>query len=190
MPTLRSELDASRGWSGCVKSRGRKHSVGLVYFEGHDIRRILVADMNEVTSWIEIEMPRCATLCVDPANYAQLKISRIDRADHDVIVAPVGTVQKLSSRVDKDLAGTAVASEPSRKRAQVFLHWSQVAITVPKIGVEGIGELIDRVDNPTIRMPRQVSRAGSGWGCNAAHLSHSSHPGIERINYGRVEPEI
>src|SRR4030095_15146015 len=122
--------------------------------------------------------------------YAQLKSSRIDRADHDVVIAPIGAVQELSGRVHQDLAGTASASESSRKRSQVFLHWTQVAVTVPQVGVECIGEFINRVDNLAIRMPRQVPRTRSGWGCDAAHLSHSSNPGIERINYGRVEPEI
>ena len=94
--------------------------------------------MDKVTRGIEIEMPRRTALRVNPAHHGQSETRRIDRADRDVIVAPVGGVQELTSRVHQHLAGPAVTFESGGQRGQVFLHWKQVAVAVPRIRVERI----------------------------------------------------
>jgi hypothetical protein len=109
-PGLR-KLDAGWRRSGCVQPSRREQAGCLVHLECHDIRRILVSNVDKITRWIEIEMPRRPALRVNPAKHGQLESQRIDRADQDVIVAPVGAVQELPCRVHQHLAGPAGTSE-------------------------------------------------------------------------------
>src|SRR6266851_548773 len=85
-PPLLSKLDAGWRRSRCVLPGRRQHAGCLIHLKYHDIRRILVSNVDKVTRWIEIEMPRRTALRVSPAEHGQLESQGIDRADHDVIV--------------------------------------------------------------------------------------------------------
>src|SRR5713226_5575198 len=157
---LHSKLNAGWRRSGCVQPCRCEQAGCLVHLECHDIRRVLVSNVDKTTRWVEIEMPRRTALRVNPADHGQLEIHRIDRADHDVIVAPVGGIQELTSRVHQHLAGAAVTFESGGQRGQVFLHGSQVAVAVPYISVQRVCKLIDRINNLAIWMPCQVPGSG------------------------------
>ena len=132
------KLNARGRGRGRVQSGRRKHTRVLVYLERHDVRRILVGDVNEVTGWVEIEVPGRAALRVNPADYAQLSIRRIDRKDRDIIVAPVGGIQELTLPIHQDLTGAAISLESRRQGAYIQLARNQLAGN-PLIAVDGVG---------------------------------------------------
>src|SRR6185369_7969090 len=68
------KLYTGRCRRGYVQARRREHAAVLVYFKRHDICRILIANVYEVASRIEIEMPRRAPLRVNPTNHGQLRV--------------------------------------------------------------------------------------------------------------------
>src|SRR5262249_19313494 len=105
------KLDAGRRGGGCVEPRRGESAGRFVHFKGDDIRRILIAYVDEVAGRIEVEVPRRAALGVDRSDHGQLEGRLVDGAEQDVVVATIGCVQVLSRCVHQHLAGAAVSFE-------------------------------------------------------------------------------
>jgi len=173
------KLDAGRRGGGCVQARRSEAAGRFVYFKSDDIRRILIAYVDEVAGRIEVEVPRRAPLGRDRSDHSQLESCLVDGADQDVVIATIGCVQVLSRCVHQHLAGAADSFESGGQGTQILLHGDEVAVAVPKIGVERVGEFVDGVYEPAIRVPCQMARSGSGRRRSAAHLGQFSRSCVE-----------